>query len=215
MILTLATLLIASTVSRPAVFNKYPCYDIETTRFAITYQPGGRTVKQAWGKVGEYTPDEKVIAVFNGGYFDPAANPIAAVDLVVSKGVELVPYRFDLSRPILAFGNGRVAIFTGKNGEAYAKYLQYRRVGGYINAIAVDSKPIQPKSKKARRIIGRRGHELVNMPIPDANLRDCQREIAEQQLDQWIYLDGGSSVFNWVKVPTHIVVLVPKNDLDG
>lgn len=212
MLTTLLTAVIVAAPVRPEIFDKYPTYDTTKTRFAVSYQPGGRTVKQAWEKVDEFTPNENVVAVINGGYFAPDAKPIVAVDLVVSKGVELVPYRFDLSRPIIAFGDGRVAIFTGKDGEAYAKLKRYQEAGGYYHAMAGDSKPQEPGNARERRIIGLRGNELVDIKLMEATWARCQKVIAEQQLDRWIYLDGGSSVYRGVKVPTHVVALVPKEE---
>ncbi len=215
MITTAIAILAVAAVPRPAVFAKYPTFHIPSHRFASTYQTGGRNKLQAWHKVGEFTPNEDVVFVLNGGYFDPASNPIRGVDLVVSKGVELVPYRFDLSRPIFAMGNGKAVIFTGKNGEAYAKLVRYQEAGGYNNAIAGDSKPTKPNEKTLRRIIGIRGQDLVVITLKSATWATCRRVIAEQQLETHIYLDGGSSVFSWKKVPTHIVVLAPKTNLDG
>lgn len=210
-----AALLLFPVVSRPAVFNKYPSYDIATHRFAVTYQPGGRTNRQVKQKIGELAPNEKVVSTFNAGYFAPDHNPIVAIDLVMSNGIELSSYRFDLSRPILAFGSKKAIIFTGKNGEAYAKLRQYQRAGDYYDAIAGDSKPTKPNVKAARRIVGIRDNELVVITLSAATWATCKKVIAEQELGQHLYLDGGTSVSNGTKVPTHIVVLTAKDHISG
>ena len=214
MIIT-AAILLSSVMSRPAAFDKYPYYDITTHRFAVTYQPGGRTSQQVKQRISELAPNEEVVSTFNAGYFAPDHNPIVAIDLVVSGGIELSSYRFDLSRPILAFGSKKATIFTGKNGEAYAKLRQYQQAGGYYDAIAGDNKPTKPNVKTSRRIVGIRDHELVVITLSAATWAICKKVIAEQELDQHLYLDGGTSVFNGTKVPTHIIVLTPKDQANG
>ena len=89
-------------ITRPASFDKFPVYYTDSHDFAVTYQPGGRNLEGVKTKVEEHTGRE-ILSVFNGGYFASDNNPIVAVDLVVSKGQILSPYRRDLARPIITF----------------------------------------------------------------------------------------------------------------
>jgi len=209
--LTALIALTTTSVVTPVEFDKYPHYSVEKFRFAVTYQPGGRTKMQAWRKVDDFTPLESVVFVCNGGYFAPNVKPIVAIDYVLTKGVEVVGYRRDWQRPILSFGENEVKIFSSDTQKsAIAKLEEYRQNFRCLDAIAGDSLPVYPNNKHDRRLVGIRGKEVVFITLKKSTVTDCQREVRRQRLDDFIYLDGGTSISPYRPVPTHLVVLADK-----
>lgn len=205
----IATLLLTATavplLSKGARVVDVTTFPTGTVEGHISYQPGGRTKQRTWAIVGQVT-QKPIVFVLNAGYFDTKSDPLVAVDFVLSKGKVLVPYRRDLSRPIIAFGdNGEIRIFSGENGKPYDDFLSWQAQVGCMNAVAGDNSAIEPSRKTLRRVVGLRQGEFVIITLASATDADCRSVIERYQLEQFAFMDGGSSMLPNALCPTHMV----------
>lgn len=153
--------------------------------YLVTYCPGGETPRQAMKRVGG-------VEVIGGGYYAKAKGVRHSIDLVMIEGEVIIPYRKDLARPVLVIE---------KSGKIRLDH-PYKPTPEDWHAIGGAKVPTDAYRRRGRQIVGINGNQLKFYRMT-GTYRECERRIKLPHL----YMDGGSSVNPWVKLPSHIVRL--------
>ena len=150
----------------------------------ITYKPGGETAQEAMERVGG-------VEVMGGGYFAYAKGIRHSIDLVIVEGETVIKYRSDLQRPVLVISkSGNIRIDR-----------QYKEQEGDLYAVAGAEVPADPNNSRRRQI-------FVLSPPRFIKLTGTHKYCSEKlKGEDFIYMDGGSSVLPTAKLPSHIVRL--------
>ena len=154
------------------------------SKYAVTYAPGGETVKQVIARTGAKE-------VVNGDYYGKTkSGKHFAFDLVLIKGKRHINYMG--RRPVLVIGrNGKVRIEK-----------PYKPQKGDFYAVAGSFYPTDPNAKRGRHVVILKSSKKLKFLKIVGTYRQIEKRLKGVR---HIYMDGGSSFNPNVRLPTHII----------
>jgi len=135
-----------------------------------------------------------------GGYYWPLHRLQQPIDFVFSNEHTICPYRRDLHRPILASNRytGNVIIFT-----KYHDFLTLK--DQFTDAIAGDGIGQRCHDQCLRTLVSLKDNE-IHFFIMLGTIKQCQARMKKLQMDQFLFLDSGTSCNPNTRMPVYLGV---------
>lgn len=159
----------------------------------VSYVPYGHTAVHALNREAA----AGAVYAFGGGYFQPGTK--RTIDYLVVDGKPVDDYRWDWQRPVIAVKGGQVSIIR-PDGE------HHDPPGNFDWALAVDWKSTHRDGFVGRQIFGLTDTEMVFVRCY-ATEASARRTMANLGVQNYVFLDGGSSTPPSSRIPTRLVVV--------
>lgn len=151
-------------------------------RYAVTYVPGGETVKQVVART-------HAKEVLGGDYYAKCDGWHVPFDLVIVNGRKVVAYQG--KKPVLAISrSGMMRIEK-----------PYRRRKDDLYAVTGSTYPVKPGLRTARQVVVLLSPRRLKLVKFVGTYGQAKRRLR----GRYLFMDGGHSVNPWVRMPTHIV----------